>query len=42
MEKLLREDGDPRALGKAEIFDTYKYTGRRAHSYEAWLKNQNP
>ena len=42
MEKLLREDGDPRALGKAEIFDTYKYTGRRTHSYDAWLKNQNP
>ena len=42
MEKMLREDGDPRALGKAKIFDTYKYTGRRTHSYEAWLKNQNP
>ena len=41
MEKL-REDSDPRALGKAEILDTCKYTGRRTHSYESWLKNQNP
>ena len=42
MEKMLRQEGDPRSLGKAEIFDTYNYTGRRTHSYDAWLKSQNP
>jgi hypothetical protein len=42
MESMLREEGDPRALGNAAVFDTYKYTGASEHSYDAWLKNQNP
>ena len=40
MEDLLRKDQDPRILGRGAVFDTYKYTGPRRHSYEAWLKNQ--
>jgi arylsulfatase A-like enzyme len=42
MESMLRVEGDPRALGNAAVFDTYQYTGARQHSYDAWLKNQNP
>jgi len=38
----LREEGDPRALGNAAFFDTIDYTGPRKHSYDTWLKNQNP
>lgn len=40
METLLKQDGDPRALGNGAIFDTYRYTGNRAHSYDEWLKHQ--
>ena len=40
MEQMLHEEDDPRALGEAWIFDTYQYTGRRAHSYDSWLANQ--
>jgi arylsulfatase A-like enzyme len=39
LEASLRKDGDPRALGKGEVFDTYKYVGGRGHSYDEWLKN---
>ncbi len=42
MEKMLREEGDPRMLGNAAFFDTIQYTGPRKHSYDEWLKNQNP
>ena len=42
MNNMLREDGDPRALGRAEFFDTIRYVGPRRHSWEAWMKNQNP
>jgi hypothetical protein len=42
MEAMLREEGDPRALGNAAFFDTIDYTGPRRHSYDTWLKNQNP
>jgi arylsulfatase A-like enzyme len=42
MEAMLREEGDPRALGNAAVFDTYKYVGARGHAYDTWLKNQNP
>ncbi|HET6576041.1 MAG TPA: sulfatase [Fimbriiglobus sp.] len=34
---LLKEDGDPRALGRGEVFDTYKYVGGRAKGYDTWL-----
>lgn len=40
MMKMLREEGDPRALGNAAIFDTYQYLGSRAKGYETWLKAQ--
>lgn len=37
---MLREEQDPRALGKGEVFDTYKYVGGRAKGYDTWLKAQ--
>jgi hypothetical protein len=37
---LLRDDEDPRALGHAEVFDTYRYVGSRKKGYETWLKAQ--
>jgi N-sulfoglucosamine sulfohydrolase len=40
MMQLLREEGDPRALGQGEIFDTYKYLGGRTKGYETWLAAQ--
>lgn len=40
MNRTLREEGDPRALGQAEFFDTIRYTGPRKHAYDTWLKNQ--
>ena len=38
----LREDGDPRALGQAWVFDTYRYTGSRGHAYDTWLAQRGP
>lgn len=40
MMSLLKEEGDPRALGRGDVFDTYKYVGARAKSYETWLKER--
>ena len=40
MMKLLADEQDPRALGQAAIFDTYRYTGPRTKSYEVWLQTQ--
>jgi len=40
MDKMLRDEGDPRALGHADFFDTIEYTGPQRHSYETWLRNQ--
>ncbi|MES2695621.1 MAG: sulfatase [Verrucomicrobiota bacterium] len=40
MMATLREEKDPRALGEAAIFDTYKYVGSRAKAYDTWLKAQ--
>lgn len=37
---MLREEQDPRALGKGEVFDTYKYVGGRGKGYDTWLKAQ--
>lgn len=42
MNEILKQEGDPRALGHAEYFDTIQYTGPRKHSYDEWLKNQKP
>ena len=40
MMSLLKDEGDPRALGHFEVFDTYQYKGGRAKGYETWLKQQ--
>ena len=40
MMKLLTAEQDPRALGQAAIFDTYRYTGPRTKSYDTWLAEQ--
>jgi arylsulfatase A-like enzyme len=40
MEKILKEEGDPRLNGNAAFFDTIQYTGGRKHSYSEWLRNQ--
>jgi N-sulfoglucosamine sulfohydrolase len=40
MVSLLKEEGDPRALGDGAIFDSYQYTGGRGKGYETWLKEQ--
>lgn len=40
MMRMLRDEGDPRALGNGAIFDTYKYVGGRQKGYETWLKAQ--
>jgi N-sulfoglucosamine sulfohydrolase len=42
MEETLRGEGDPRMLGRADFFDTIRYTGSRKHSYDEWLKNIRP
>ena len=38
MNASLTRDQDPRILGQGAIFESYKYLGGRAHSYENWLK----
>ena len=38
--RLLKEDGDPRALGKGDDFESLKFTGNGAKGYETWLKEQ--
>ena len=37
---MLKEEGDPRALGQPEIPDAYQYQGGRTKGYETWLKLQ--
>ena len=41
MEKMLREEGDPRVLGNAAFFAGTKCTGPDGHSWENWLKTQH-
>jgi N-sulfoglucosamine sulfohydrolase len=38
MEASLRKDQDPRMLGQGAIFESYRYLGGRAHSYDNWLR----
>ncbi len=38
---LLKEEGDPRALGNGAIFDTYEYVKSSPKDYQVWLKNQD-
>ncbi|GIW92875.1 MAG: heparan N-sulfatase [Pirellulaceae bacterium] len=41
METLLRQEQDPRVLGNAAVFDTYRYVGpRQAKGYDEWLIRQ--
>jgi arylsulfatase A-like enzyme len=40
MMAMLREDQDPRALGQAAVFDTYKYVSARGKAYDTWLNAQ--
>ena len=40
MEDMLRAEGDPRMLGRADFFDTIQYTGPKKHSWDSWMKNQ--
>ena len=40
MMEMLVEEKDPRALGKAEIFDTYQYLGGRTKGYETWMNKK--
>ena len=40
MMQMLKDEQDPRALGNAAIFDTYKYLGGRGKGYDTWLKAQ--
>lgn len=40
MMSLLREEKDPRALGQAAVFDTYRYVGNSNKGYATWLKAQ--
>jgi arylsulfatase A-like enzyme len=40
MMQMLRDDGDPRAFGKGDDLELYKYVGGRAKGYETWLKKQ--
>lgn len=42
LQEGLERDGDPRALGRAEVFDSYRYTGSRRHAYSTWLAEQGP
>ena len=42
MDEMLKAEGDPRALGRPDFFDTIEYTGPRKHAYETWLRNQRP
>jgi arylsulfatase A-like enzyme len=37
---MLAEEKDPRVLGNAAVFDTYKYVGGRNKGYETWLAAQ--
>lgn len=40
MLSLLRDEQDPRALGRGAVFDTYRYVAGRAKGYDTWLKAQ--
>lgn len=40
MMEMLVAEKDPRALGHAEIFDTYKYLGGRSKGYETWMEKK--
>ena len=41
MLEMLKEEGDPRALGFGAIFDTYEYVKKSPKDYNVWLETQN-
>ncbi len=41
METLLKKEGDLRALGNPEWYDTIEYIGRKTHGWDAWMEFQN-
>jgi hypothetical protein len=41
MIELLTAENDPRVTGRAWIFDNYRYTGGRSHSWEAYLEHSD-
>ncbi len=41
MLSMLKEEGDPRALGNGAIFDTYEYVKQSPKDYDAWLQTQD-
>lgn len=41
LDRMLRDEQDPRALGNGAIFDTYKYLGNRKNKgYDEWVQSQ--
>lgn len=42
MEKELREQQDPRLLGKGAIFDTYRYLGNRSNAWDVMIEGKKP
>jgi arylsulfatase A-like enzyme len=40
MFEMLKEEADPRVLGRSDFFDTIRYTGPRKHAWDSWMKNQ--
>lgn len=41
MEAMLKKEGDLRALGQPEWFDTIEYTASRKHAFDTWLENRD-
>jgi hypothetical protein len=37
----LKAEGDPRALGRGAIFDTYEYVKQSPKDYATWLKTRD-
>lgn len=40
VESMLKAEGDLRALGRPEWFDTIEYTASRKHAFDTWLQNR--
>jgi hypothetical protein len=40
LQTQLKAQGDPRILGKGEVFDKYEYLGNKNKSWDAWMKRK--
>jgi hypothetical protein len=40
LQAALRRQQDPRVLGNGDVFETYPYTGPRAHSWDAVVRSR--